>query len=90
MRFAVIVFGILLVVVGTGVLISQGVTVTTLGRQVVALGPLTASTQPAHSTIPMPPVAGGIVLAAGSILILAAAGRSRHHKGHELKEAGSS
>jgi hypothetical protein len=90
MRVAVIVFGILLIIVGTGVLIYQGITITTLERQVLDLGPLTASTEEGYRTIPLPPIAGGIVLATGAVLILAAAMRTRRTDSGKLREAGSS
>ncbi len=87
MKVAAVIFGILLVVVGTAVLIFQGITITTLERQVLDLGPLSASLDQGYRTIPLPPIAGGIVLAAGAILILLAAGGGRRPD-HEVGETG--
>jgi hypothetical protein len=89
MRVLTIAAGILLVIAGTGILIYQGLTITTLEQQVLELGPLTASTEQARQTIPLPPIAGGIGLATGAALILVAGLRRRNHGDCELTNAGS-
>ena len=83
MRVPVIVLGILLVVAGTAVLIYQGITITTMERQLLEVGPLSASTAEGYRTIPLPPIVGGIVLAAGAVLILAASIKARKSESNE-------
>jgi hypothetical protein len=63
--------GVILIVLGLIGLIWGGVSYTT-SKKVVDLGPLHASRDVRHS-IPVPPIAGGILLAAG--LVLTASGR---------------
>ena len=68
MRTLVVLLGILLIVGGTMVLTYQGVTLTTQERQ-VGLGPFRAATEPAQRTFPLSPVLGGLVLAAGAVIV---------------------
>jgi len=89
MRVPVIILGILLVAAGTAVLIYQGITITTMERQLLEVGPLSASTAEVYRTIPLPPIVGGIVLAAGAVLILASSTKSRKRSGGGATEAPS-
>ncbi len=60
--------GIVLVIVGAIVLGYQGITYTT-HEKVFQLGPIEA-TKKTEKTIPLPPILGGVVLAAGIVLII--------------------
>ncbi len=62
--------GIILIILGTVILLYQGITYTTK-EEVVDLGPLQVS-QEHTRTIPLPPILGGISLAAGIVLVFAA------------------
>lgn len=59
--------GIVLVVLGILALVYQGITYTT-HKRVVDIGPIQATAK-THKTVPLPPVAGGLVLAGGIVLI---------------------
>jgi hypothetical protein len=61
--------GIVLIVVGLISLAIGGIT-WTQSKKVVDLGPIQAETQE-HHTIPLPPLFGGIAVAAGVILLVA-------------------
>lgn len=59
--------GIVLVIIGVICLAYQSITYTT-HKKVVQVGPIQA-TRTEHNTIPLPPVVGGVLVAAGIILI---------------------
>ena len=61
--------GIALIVAGTALLTYQTLTVTAAERQ-LHLGPLQAGTQPLSWTFTLPPIAGGVLLAGGTILVV--------------------
>ncbi len=63
-----LVVAIILVILGVVVLTYQGITYTTR-EKVLQLGPIEA-TKKTEKTIPLPPLLGGIVLAAGVVLII--------------------
>jgi hypothetical protein len=65
--------GIVLIVLGVIALAYQGITYTTQ-EKVVDIGPLKVEAQ-REKTIPLPPVLGGIAVAAGVILMIAGARR---------------
>ncbi len=67
----IVVAGIVLVIIGVIALTYQGITYTTR-EKVVQLGPIEA-TKKTEKTIPLPPLLGGIALAAGVVLIIAGA-----------------
>jgi uncharacterized membrane protein len=66
--------GIILIALGVIALAYQGITYTTKER-VVDIGPLKVDTTK-EKTIPLPPVLGGISVAAGVVLLIAGARRS--------------
>ena len=63
--------GIVLIVLGVIALAYQGISYTTT-EKVVDIGPLKVETQ-REKTIPLPPVLGGVAVAAGVILLLVGA-----------------
>ena len=63
------IIGIVLILVGGLALAYQGITYTTR-EEIVDVGPLEA-TKKTEKTIPLPPILGGITLAAGVVLVLA-------------------
>ena len=65
------VVGIVLIVLGVIALAYQGITYTT-SEKVVDIGPLKVEAQ-REKTIPLPPVLGGVAVAAGVILLLVGA-----------------
>jgi uncharacterized membrane protein HdeD (DUF308 family) len=68
--------GVILVILGILALIFQGITYTK-EKQILNIGPFKAKAQETK-TIPIPPLVGGLVLAAGvALLITAARGRGR-------------
>lgn len=67
MRASVIV-GIVLIVAGALALAYQGISYTR-EREVVDLGPISATAE-TRETIPIPPLLGGLAIAAGVVLIL--------------------
>jgi hypothetical protein len=71
---AVTIVGIILIVLGVIALAYQGITYTTKER-VVEIGPLKVDAEK-EKTIPLPPVLGGVAVAAGVVLMIVAA-RSR-------------
>ena len=66
--------GIALIVLGILALAYQGITYTTK-EKVVDLGPLKASVEK-EKTLPLPPVLGGLAIAAGVFLVWVGARRS--------------
>jgi len=68
------IIGIVLIILGIVALAYQGITYTTR-EKVVDLGPLKASVEK-EKTIPLPPVLGGLAIAAGVFLVWVGARRS--------------
>jgi len=66
--------GIILIAIGVVALAYQGISYTTTER-VVDIGPLKVDAK-REKTIPLPPVLGGVAIAAGVVLLIAGA-RSR-------------
>ena len=66
--------GIVLIVLGILALAYQGITYTT-SEKVIDLGPLKASVE-REKTIPLPPVLGGLAVAAGLFLVWVGSRRS--------------
>jgi len=66
--------GIILIALGVIALAYQGITYTTKER-VVDIGPLKVDAEK-EKTIPLPPILGGVAIAAGVVLMIAGA-RSR-------------
>lgn len=60
--------GIVLVIVGVVCLAYQGITYTT-HKKVFQAGPIQA-TKTEHRTVPLPPIVGGVLVAAGIVVIL--------------------
>jgi hypothetical protein len=81
-----LVFGIVLIVVGTAVLTYQGITVTTAERQLLHVGPLQAATQQSNWTITLSPILGAVLLAVGILLVfvIAIVKRTPKHAAGEL------
>ena len=73
MKSPVIVIGVVLIVLGVIALAYQGITYTTR-EKVLEVGPLKATAEKQH-TIPLPPVLGGLALAAGVVLVIAGSRR---------------
>jgi len=67
MRAAAIV-GILLILLGVVSLAYQGITYTER-EEVLDIGPIEATTE-TKKTIPLPPIFGGLALAAGTVLVV--------------------
>jgi len=68
MRWIVIFLGIVLILIGVLSLAYHGIPYTTR-QQLIAIGPLEA-TQEVRKTIPLPPILGVPILAAGIILVV--------------------
>jgi hypothetical protein len=66
--------GVVLIVLGIVALAYQGITYTTR-EKVIDLGPLKASVEK-EKTIPLPPVLGGLAVAAGVFLVWVGARKS--------------
>ena len=66
--------GIALIVIGLVALAFGGIT-WTQNKKVVDIGPIQAERQERH-TIPLPPIFGGVAVAAG-VILLVSAGRTR-------------
>jgi len=66
--------GVVLIVLGIVALAYQGITYTTR-EKVIDLGPLKASVEK-EKTIPLPPLLGGLAVAAGVFLVWVGARRS--------------
>lgn len=60
--------GIVLIILGVAALTYQGITYTTR-EKVLEIGPLEA-TKKTEKTIPLPPLLGGVALAAGIVLVI--------------------
>src|SRR5215831_7483549 len=67
MKSPVIVIGVVLIVLGVVALAYQGITYTTQ-EKILEVGPLKATAEKKH-TVPLPPIVGGLALAAGVILV---------------------
>ena len=74
MKAPLMLIGISLIALGLVTLVYQGITYTT-SEKVVDLGPLKITAQK-EKTIPLPPILGGLALAGGIVLIVAAARKS--------------
>ena len=70
---ALTVVGIVLLIIGVVALAYQGISYTTT-EKVVDLGPLKLEAKK-EKTIPLPPILGGVAVAAGVILMIAGARR---------------
>ena len=70
---ALTIIGIVLLVLGVVALAYQGISYTTT-EKVVDLGPLKVEAKK-EKTIPLPPVLGGVAVAAGVVLLVAGARR---------------
>ena len=70
---ALTIIGIILLVIGVVALAYQGISYTTT-ENVVDLGPLKVEAKK-EKTIPLPPVLGGVAVAAGVVLLVAGARR---------------
>ncbi len=66
--------GALLIALGLGGLLYQGITYTTQ-EKIVDLGPIEATKEERH-TVPIPPIAGVLALASGVALVIAGSRRS--------------
>jgi hypothetical protein len=65
---SIMIAGIILILLGLAALAYKGITYTT-EEQVAKLGPLEAKVE-REKTIPLPPVLGGLALAAGVVLVV--------------------
>jgi drug/metabolite transporter (DMT)-like permease len=65
--------GIVLIVIGVVMLVYQGITFTTR-EKVLEVGPVEVR-KDTQKTIPLPPLVGGVALAAGIVLVLVGARR---------------
>jgi len=74
MKAPLMLIGIALIALGLIALVYQGITYTT-SEKVVDLGPLKITAQK-ERTIPLPPILGGLALAGGIVLVVAAARKS--------------
>ena len=62
--------GIVLIILGVAVLAYHGINITyTTREKVLEIGPLEA-TKKTEKTIPLPPLLGGVALAAGIVLVI--------------------
>lgn len=68
MKSPVVLIGVILIVLGVIALAYQGITYTT-HEKVLEVGPIKA-TAAKERTIPIPPVLGGLALAAGVVLLV--------------------
>ena len=64
----IMLFGIVLIVLGTLALAYEGITYTTR-EKIIDIGPIQASAD-TEKTIPLPPIAGGLAIAGGIILVV--------------------
>ncbi len=69
----IMILGIILIIAGAIALGYHGITYTT-HEKVLKMGPIEA-TREVEKTIPLPPLLGGVVLTAGIIIIVMAAGK---------------
>jgi hypothetical protein len=70
----ILLFGIVLIVLGVVAFAYQGITYTTR-EKIIDIGPLQASVD-TKKTIPLSPVLGGLALAGGIVLVVAATRKS--------------
>jgi hypothetical protein len=75
MKTPLMLAGIALIALGLIALVYQGITYTSR-EKVVDLGPLTITSQK-EKTLPLSPILGGLALAGGIVLVIAAARRSK-------------
>ena len=68
---ALTIIGIILIVLGVVALAYQGISYTTT-EKVVDIGPLKVEAQK-EKTIPLPPILGGVAVAAGVVLLIVGA-----------------
>jgi len=62
--------GIVLILIGVVLLVYHGISITyTTREKVLEIGPLEA-TKKTEKTIPLPPLLGGVALAAGIVLVI--------------------
>ena len=64
----IMLFGIVLIILGALALAYEGITYTTR-ENIIDIGPIKATTD-TQKTIPLPPIAGGLAVAGGIILIV--------------------
>ena len=64
----IVLVGIVLIVLGAIALAYQGITYTTQ-EKIIDVGPLKASVEK-QKTIPLPPILGGLAVAAGIVLVI--------------------
>ena len=69
----IMILGIVLIIIGAIALGYHGITYTT-HEKVLQVGPIEA-TKKTEKTIPLPPVLGGVLLAAGIVIIVMAAAK---------------
>ena len=69
------ILGILLIIFGVFVFASEGITYTKT-EKVLQIGPIEATAEH-RKTIPIPPIAGGVSVAAGVVLVIAGARRPK-------------
>jgi hypothetical protein len=69
------ILGIILIIFGVFVLASEGITYTKT-EKVLQIGPIEATAEH-RKTIPISPIAGGVSVAAGVVLIIAGARRPK-------------
>jgi hypothetical protein len=73
MKSPVVLIGVVLIVLGVIALAYQGITYTTQ-EKILEVGPLKATAEKKH-TVPLPPILGGLALAAGVVLLVVASRR---------------
>jgi len=71
---AISILGIVLIIFGIFVLVSEGITYTKT-EKVLDIGPIQATAKH-RKTIPLSPIAGGVAVAAGVVLVIAGAKRT--------------
>ena len=71
---AISIVGILLIIFGIFVLVSEGITYTKT-EKILDIGPVQATAKH-RKTIPISPIAGGIAVAAGVVLVISGAKRT--------------
>jgi hypothetical protein len=73
MKSGVLILAIVLIAIGVVSLAYQGITYTTR-EKVLEVGPIKATAEK-ERTIPLPPIVGGVALAAGVVLLVVGARR---------------
>jgi uncharacterized membrane protein HdeD (DUF308 family) len=71
---AISILGIVLIIFGIFVLVSEGITYTKT-EKVLDIGPIEATAKH-QKTIPIPPIAGGVAVVAGVVLVITGAKRT--------------